>query len=370
LRIKASTLPKPLDVVHVIPGDARNKIVEIIVHSDQLAYGVLEIYDQDESMKFHCESKGIQYFTLGYKNKNLFKQFLSLLWWVYLNRPRVMFLHSFYPSVFAVGLFFFCPFTKSIPVRHHNQVHLLSRNRKGIFLDKLVSKFTFRTVAVSNTVKNTLIQQKCDPKKIDVIYNGLDTTSQDNRSVLEPRGERTLRLLAAGRLDWQKNYELMLSVVKELKNQQIDFRLTVLGVGNESYRDQLFELARSLSVETLIDWKGWQPDIHSWFAESDIFIHTALDEACPLVLIEALLWGIPIVTSQEGGSGEVVSEFYPPLHSMTAMSIAAEIVNTWNSLDLARQKAKTFRPIAAEKFGAETMRREYENLALKYLNGT
>lgn len=357
-----------LDAVHVVPGDSRNKIVELIVQSRSLAYGVLEIYDLDPSMRINCEKIGVSHFSLGFKNKKLLRQFIALLLWVYVNKPRVLFLHSFYPSVFGIGLFFLCPFTKSVSVRHHNQVHLISENRKAIQLDKLVSRFTYRTVAVSKTVKETLIQQNCRPNKIDVIHNGLELTSANPAEAKFNRKVGTLHLLAAGRLDWQKNYELMLSVAAELRNQKIDFHLSILGSGHESYKRELLELTNQLELKAHVSWLGWKPDIEEWLLKSDIFIHTALDEACPLVLIEALLFGIPIVSSRKGGSGEILIDFYPETSPMDVKSFASEVIDTWKGLDFAILRALNNRMLAAEKYGSETMRQKYEVLTLSYLS--
>lgn len=356
-----------LDAVHVIPGDSKNKIVELIVQSKCLAYGVLEIYDLDPSMRIHCEEIGVSHFSLGFKKKKLIRQFITLLLWVYVNKPRVLFLHSFYPSVFGIGLFFLCPFTKSVSVRHHNQVHLISENRKAIYLDKLVSRFTHRTVAVSKTVRDTLIQQNCRPNKIDIIHNGLELSRVNRVEVEANRKVGTLKLLAAGRLDWQKNYELMLSIAAELKNQKIDFHLSILGNGHESYREQLFTLSDQLELKAHVSWLGWQPDIEEWLSQSHIFIHTALDEACPLVLIEALLFGIPIVSSRMGGSGEILSDFYPETNPVGVKCFTSQIIDTWNELSISSESALNNRTLAVEKYGAETMRHKYEVLTLSYL---
>ena len=43
-----------LDCVHVVPGDARNKLVEAIVDSNLVKYGVVAIYGKDQSMQQRC----------------------------------------------------------------------------------------------------------------------------------------------------------------------------------------------------------------------------------------------------------------------------------------------------------------------------
>lgn len=357
-----------LDSVHVIPGDAKNKLVEEIIDSSVLKYGVVEIYEADPSMRKRCVELGIPFESLGFKEKKLLRQFFSLFRYVLANRPKTLFLHSFYPSVFGVGLVFFCPFTKIISVRHHNRVHLLSSNKKAILLDKLVGRFSYNTVAVSNTVKETMINQGCKQEKVVVIYNGLRSSNQSNGKVLLAENNPRLRLLAAGRLDWQKNYETMLLVAAELKNRGFEYSLSILGSGGDAYSSKLFEMTRALNLDNEVKWLGWQKSIEDWFSQSDIFLHTALDEACPLVLIEALLYGIPIVTSEAGGSGEVIKGFYSGCPGRDVSAFTEEIISTWSHIHESKSKAESLVPIAEKKFGAETMRKEYELVTLSYLH--
>jgi glycosyltransferase involved in cell wall biosynthesis len=358
---------KRLDSVHVIPGDAKNKLVEEIVDSSALTYGVVEIYDADPSMRKRCMELDIPFESLGFKEKKLLLQFFSLFRYVIVNRPKTLFLHSFYPSVFGIGLVFLCPFTKIISVRHHNEVHLLSSNKKGILLDKLVGRFSYNTIAVSNTVKETMVNQGCKQEKVVVIYNGLRGSNQSYEEVLLMENNPPLKLLAAGRLDWQKNYETMLLVAAELKKRDIDFSLSILGSGGDIYSSKLFEMTTALNLDDKVKWLGWQKSIENWFSQSDIFLHTALDEACPLVLIEALLYGIPIVTSEAGGSGEVIRGFYAGCPGGDVGAFTEEIISTWSDIRESRSKALSLVPIAEKKFGAETMRKEYELVTLSFL---
>ena len=353
--------------MHVIPGDAKNKLVEEIVDSKVLTYGVVEIYDADPSMRKRCMELDIPFASLGFKKKKLLLQFFSLYRYVLVNRPKTLFLHSFYPSVFGVGLIFLCPFTKIISVRHHNQVHLLSNNRKGVLLDKLVGRLSYKTIAVSNTVKKTLVGQGCKPEKVDVIYNGLRSTKQFYKKVSLSENNPPLKILAAGRLDWQKNYETMLLVAAELKRRDFDFSLSILGTGGDAYSSKLFNMTKALNLDDQVKWLGWQKSIEYWFSQSDIFLHTALDEACPLVLIEALLYGIPIVTSDAGGSGEVIQGFYAGCAGGDTNAFTEKIISTWKDIDGYTSKAETLMQLAEKKFGADTMRKEYELVTLSYL---
>jgi glycosyltransferase involved in cell wall biosynthesis len=357
-----------LDCIHVVPGDARNQLVEEIVNSNLIKYGVLAIYCEDTSMREKCQELGISFHTLGFTKKNLFHQFFALLVFVLKTRPRSLFLHSFYPSLLGIGLVYLCPFTKIVSVRHHNTIHLLSKNRKGIILDRLIARISFRTIAVSNAVKTTMIKQGCREDKIMVIYNGIRIGKFKYEENPPRMRNSTLNLLAAGRLDWQKNYETMLKIALELKDRGVDFNLSILGTGNESYSVSLFEKTKSLGLSDCVKWQGWQPHIKNWFIESDIFLHTAVDEACPLVLIEALLAGIPVVASDAGGSAEVIAGFAPSCAASDTISYVDQIMFTWENISEVKIKVRNQIPLVEEKFNSHRMRKDYEIWTLTFLS--
>ncbi len=355
-----------LDCVHVVPGDARNKLVEEIIDSNLVNYGVVAIYSKDQTMQQRCYELGISFQGLGFKEKHLFRQSISLLCYVLKNNPRILLLHSFYPSLLGIGVALLCPLTKVISVRHHNTVHILSKNSKAVFLDKVISRISLRTIAVSHAVKETMINQGCKPEKVSVIHNGINT--ELNYHSYEAINHKKLRLVAAGRIDWQKNYETMLNVAAELKARSIDFKLSILGTGNKDYGLLLIEKSRLLGVDDYVEWLGWQSNIENWFVESDIFLHTAIDEACPLVLIEALLVGLPVVSSTAGGSAEVILGFGKGCSAYDVSAYVNEILLTWANIDEIRLDARKQIPQVEQKFGARQMRKAYEATTLELLN--
>ena len=358
-----------LECIHVVPGDARNQLVEEIIDSNLINYGVVAIYSKDLSMQQKCLELGISFHTLGFAKKNLTLQFFALLLFVLKTRPKSLFLHSFYPSLLGLGLVYLCPFTKIVSVRHHNAVHILSKNRKGVFLDRLIARISFRTIAVSNAVKNTMIGQGCKEEKIVVIHNGISPRKFNREKISPVMDTSSLNLLAVGRLDWQKNYETMLLVASELKKRRIDFTLSILGTGNESYSASLFEKTRLLEVTDCVQWHGWQSNIEYWFTKSNIFLHTAVDEACPLVLIEALLAGVPIVASDAGGSAEVIEGFATSCSVDDIRSYVDQLVFIWKNIDEYKLKAQNQIPAVEAKFSALRMRRDYEIWTLSVLEG-
>jgi glycosyltransferase involved in cell wall biosynthesis len=122
-----------------------------------------------------------------------------------------------------------------------------------------------------------------------------------------------------------------------------------------------------LGLEDYVRWEGWQANTEKWLAESDILLHTAVDEACPLVLIEALLAGIPVVTSEAGGSSEVISGFTTGCRADDVEAYVDQILCIWENLTEFTLKAIDRIPLVEKRFGMMRMRDAYEISTLAML---
>ena len=102
--------------------------------------------------------------------------------------------------------------------------------------------------------------------------------------------------------------------------------------------------------------------------KSDNFLHTAVDEACPLVLIEALLAGIPVISSTAGGSAEVIRGFGKGCGAYDVSAYVNEVLLTWANIDQVRHCVREQIPQVEQKFGARQMQKAYEAITLQLLN--
>ena len=87
----------------------------------------------------------------------------------------------------------------------------------------------------------------------------------------------------------------------------MDWSLDVIGDG--PLRAEMEALARHEGIADRVTIHGW---LSAWVAErmaaSDILLLTSLQEGLPMVAIEALQWGLAIVSSQIGGMQDIVEE--------------------------------------------------------------
>ena len=115
-----------------------------------------------------------------------------------------------------------------------------------------------------------------------------------------------------GRLQRWKRVELALRALPELLRALPDARLRVVGGAapglDEGYEEELREEAARLGVAAAVEWAGQMPGADAAMARLDVLVHTADREPFGLVLVEALLRGVPVVAPAAGGPAEIVRD--------------------------------------------------------------
>lgn len=116
-------------------------------------------------------------------------------------------------------------------------------------------------------------------------------------------------VLAVGRLSYQKGYDMMLDIWKTTKCKDNGWRLVIIGGGEleKGLKQQVSDLNLSNSVSLIEPTKN----VEDWYAKASLFIMTSRWEGLPLVLIEAISVGLPIISFDcETGPRDIVQNNY------------------------------------------------------------
>ncbi|MBM3117233.1 glycosyltransferase [Jeongeupia naejangsanensis] len=115
-----------------------------------------------------------------------------------------------------------------------------------------------------------------------------------------------LRLLFVGRVAEEKQPALWLDALMALDRLGHAATLTVVGDGPLLPWLQEEAVRRGLQEHLII--AGRQDDIGAWLADADWLLLTSLFEGCPLVVLEAMRAGLPVVSTRAGGVYELFAE--------------------------------------------------------------
>jgi glycosyltransferase involved in cell wall biosynthesis len=116
----------------------------------------------------------------------------------------------------------------------------------------------------------------------------------------------TLEILNVGRLARVKGQALLIRAIAELRDRGVDARATIVGEGPA--RAQLEREIRERAVQDFVTLRGavGQDDIRSLYDSADVFCLPSFAEGVPVVLMEAMAMGRPVIATRIAGIPELV----------------------------------------------------------------
>jgi glycosyltransferase involved in cell wall biosynthesis len=171
----------------------------------------------------------------------------------------------------------------------------VDRQDAGLVLGRICARWPRIQICNSSAAKQRA--QSCftpfKPKIMHVVRNGLALTR-----FIPKLYPRNACLLAVGNLYARKRWDRLVRIVSLLSARGAQFH--VRHVGDGPLRGELEGLAKHLGVNHLVQFLGPRKDIPELLADSDFLVHTADDEGCPNVVMEAMACGRAVVAMDAG----------------------------------------------------------------------
>ena len=166
-------------------------------------------------------------------------------------------------------------------------------------------------IVANDAVRNVLVQKYGeDPDKVRVIIHGIGAPESAGREAPDrmPPGlaDGRLTLSYFGRFSEEKAPDLFVEIIRLVKDCGIQAVMT--GNGPE-YRPTLERIAAAGLQET-IHAPGFVDDIRPYLARTDILLVPSRIEGLPIIILEALNLGVPVIASDIGGISTVVRNGY------------------------------------------------------------
>ena len=167
-------------------------------------------------------------------------------------------------------------------------------------------------VALSDRIRNELLDAGLKNQKIHIIPNGIDTsvyrppepeTRIEKREILGLDGYDDV-LVFTGRLTRQKGLDVLLRSLGRIENR--NYILVIAGQGE--MQPHLRALAEELGITGKIRFCGPVKDVLSLYQAGDIFVLPSRDEGLSNSLLEAMSAGMRVVATGISGSSEVIED--------------------------------------------------------------
>jgi glycosyltransferase involved in cell wall biosynthesis len=321
-------------IVHVIArlnvGGAALHVLQLAREQQRRGHDVLvvagRLAEGEESMEYVADELGVRVLKLPALQRPLSLRADStairrLVGIVRTRRPDVLHTHTAKAGATGRIAALLSGSARPKAVVHTYHGHVLSgyfsRRWEHVFrrIEWMLARATGTLIAVSDEVRDDLVGFGVGrPDRFVVVPYGFDLPAWNDEDELARArirgelglGDGTFAIGWAGRLTAIKRPLDLVRTLRAVVDADIQAVLVVVGDGE--LRAETEALARELGVAERTYFAGFQQRIREWYAAVDAALLTSANEGTPVVAIESLAAGRPVVATRAGGTATVVRE--------------------------------------------------------------
>lgn len=321
------------------------------------------------SVDFDCASKvDVEYFDFGkltHKSKilaiitmlfRMIKSFFFIRALIKKNNVDIVCANSLIAGIFSsLPARIFCK-------RFYYYEHNIATQRKGHLIGMAlmpITKLASKIICISQSVKESLLQEGVSESKLFLVHNGYDFTALDIISgpddYLPFRHQiNKLRIgMVANFIPW-KRHKLFIDLMDRLSFKFPDIEIDAILVGgmlpgNESYYHEIADWIEAYSGAVNFEMTGFQNNVAKYIKSFDILINPAEAEPFGLIFIEAMYLECVVFGSISGAAPEIITNDetgfivdYDDFDSTTE-KIAMLSVNVNKRIDIGHEASKRVR---------------------------
>ena len=210
------------------------------------------------------------------------------------------------------------------------------------FKNEFKKFFNLQSISIYNLMEKTSGLKKLSKKTIN-----------DN---FFSNSKKIINILSIGRLVPQKNQITILKALNLIRNKK-KFKFYLIGKGTEYQNLQNFVNQNKLNNQIKI--LNFRSNIYPYYKKADVFILSSLYEGLPNTLIEALTFGLPIIsTNCKTGPKEILNdEKYGKLFKIRDYKALSKLI-------LKSKKQRKIKYVHDERFDFNLNLKKYENLII------
>ncbi|MBQ3427192.1 MAG: glycosyltransferase [Clostridia bacterium] len=297
-------------------GGAEKVLVNLVNRLDRDKYDItlMTIFDEGVNRKYLYDDIKYKYIFKNVFRGNVmfFKLFTPKWLYKHFVRERYDLVVSYLEGN-TTRILSGCPFTdtKKLAWVH---IEMDEKTRFYPYRSKKECKACYdkfdRIVCVSNTVKDSFVYQLGELKGLCVKYNTVD--SDHIKKCAEEKTEdinfdpECINIISVGRLIEQKSYKRLLSVLKNLIYKGFNVKLYIIGEGSQRNMLERYIASNDLSDKAFLI--GFKDNPWKYVSKADLFVCSSRSEGFSTAVTEALILGVPVVTTRCSGMTEMLGE--------------------------------------------------------------
>ncbi|HFA48875.1 MAG TPA: glycosyltransferase, partial [Bacteroidetes bacterium] len=200
-------------------------------------------------------------------------------------------------------------------------------------------------------------------KQIKIIPNGVPYITNvpgiraEIRKTLDTE-DNAIVYLSVGNFRPEKGFEDLIKAASILYQQKPNkpWEIWIVGdLSRSSYSNQVIALSRSLGLENRIKFLGFRKDVLHLYQACNAFVLSSKSEGLPMVILEAMMAGLPIVATKVGGVPKALGEYGILVEPQNPVALARGMGNVLSNTRQAKQMGELARSRAQKKFSIKKM---------------
>lgn len=319
-----TSVPQAMHVLHTFANNTTvpylSWFTDHAVREGSPHYSFIILYPERPRMIDEMRAKGFKAIWVRYddrRRKRGMLRALPILWWHMLRlRPDIVHCNLFddsLPGLIAAKL---AGVRRRVITRQDTGFHWLYAPR-WVALDRWNNRQATRIIAISEENRRFIIEREGAPaEKTTLVHNGIPAeifTRQHEGTIAELRerfGIRPGHLVignVARHVEW-KGHRHVIAAAARIAEEHPHARFLLCG--NGALRPEMEQLAQQLGVQdhvVFID-RIEPVDMPSFYGLLDIYIHGAMLEPFGLVYAEAMMNGVPVVSTRTGAARDAIAD--------------------------------------------------------------
>jgi glycosyltransferase involved in cell wall biosynthesis len=177
--------------------------------------------------------------------------------------------------------------------------------------DRQILRLLPYVIAVSDPVREQLLQTGLHPSAVRLVLNGIDASAfrRDRTKQAAARASLVLGrdrfvIGTVGRLTEAKRYDLLIDAIAEVRRTHMHLDLLIAGDG--PLREPLQKQIHQLGLENCCRLLGQRSDVINLHHAFDLFVQSSATEGTPNAVLEAMALETPVVATDVGGTRQLI----------------------------------------------------------------
>lgn len=139
---------------------------------------------------------------------------------------------------------------------------------------------------------------------VNTIYNPIDCKKIELLTLIPAKKNSTFTIVCIGRLTLPKKIDRVIRLAARLKQEGISVKFQIIGDGE--LKSDLIAQANQLNVVDIVSFLGYKSNPYPYLKNADILLLSSGFEGFGLVVVEAMLLGVPVVSTKTSGPTELL----------------------------------------------------------------